>query len=178
MKDLQVLDDSYPSNTSLNRELLVQSLTTELEKHWAAKFSTFQPDTLIHLLQWAARFNDYKDVVSKSDAKIFRIVSRHWFIWVSNQLAQFSKKKPSIKYNFKFKYLVGVCQSKGFSPPIGNSNIEKTVNYFIEQSYSYLFNRFWNSTGLGFKVMAGIGLMIFLYSFICIFKVHFGKHID
>jgi hypothetical protein len=175
LQDLQALDAINPDSTHLNRELLTQSLTTELEKQWAPKFASFQPDTLIHVLHWAARFHDYKDVVSKADARVFRIVSRHWLTRASNYLAQISEKKPSFKYNFKFKYLVGVCQSKGCSPPTGNSNIEKTAGYFIEQNYSYLFNRFWNSTGLGFKIVAGSGLMVLLYSFICVFKVHFGK---
>jgi hypothetical protein len=171
--DLRTLDAIRPDSALENRELLFNALTSGLEKRWEQKFSAYQPDTLISLAQWASRFYDYQEAVDENDARVFRIVSRHWFIKLSNVLSQIAEVDASVKYSFKFRYLVAVCQTKGFSPPISNSKLEKTVVYFIDQKYSYLFHRFWNSTDWKFKAIAGLGLLILLYGLVCIFRVHF-----
>ena len=81
-------------------------------------------------------------------------------------------KIPDIKYDFKFKYLVGFCQSRQFSPPIGMSSGEKIVAYVIEGKYAYLFNRFWFGTGWMFKFLLTAALAVTAYAFFCLFKVH------
>ena len=173
---LAVLDSFRPDSLSENRELLFNALTIHLEKRWEKKFSNYQPDTLISLAHWVARFYDYQEAVDVNDAQVFRIVSRYWFVKLSNALSRFSEDDTSIKYSFKFRYIVAICQSKGFSPPISNSMLEKTLIYFMDQNYGYLFHRFWNSTDWKFKAFSGLGLLTIFYGFVCIFKVHFSKN--
>lgn len=173
-RDLQQLDLVSPDSTAPNRELLARILSTDLQKRMAGVFTTYQPDSLIQILQWADRFSHYKDA-DLPNAKVYRVVSRHWFNLVSNRLGQLADERPSIKYDFKFKYLVAFCHAKTFSPPIGNSKKEKIINYFIEKNYSYLFNRFWNSTGWLFKLAVFLVLGLQPYAWWCVFKVHFGK---
>ncbi|MFM9948946.1 MAG: hypothetical protein ACKV1O_13485 [Saprospiraceae bacterium] len=174
VRDLHLLDSINKDSTSLNREILVKALTEELENQVAGSFVGYHPDSLILLLQWAVRFNNYQEL-DKDNSKVFRVIYRHWFNFVSNKLGDYAKDNPEIKYDFKFKYLVGICHAKKFSPPIGSSMGEKIVNYFIEKNYSYLFNRFWNATGILFKVVVVLGLAFLIYAFWCVIKVHFGK---
>jgi hypothetical protein len=171
-RDLQQLDFVNPDSTSLNRELMIQLLSSDLQKRMIGVFNNYQPDSLIQILQWADKFSHYKEV-DLPNAKVYRVVSRFWFNLVSNHLGKLAEERPSIKYDFKFKYLVSYCHAKTFSPPIGYSNIEKTINYFIDKNYSYIFYRFWNSTGWLIKLAVFFGLLLQVYAFWCVFKVHF-----
>lgn len=176
VRDLHLMDSINADSIQLNREILGKALTEELEKSLVNSFVNYNPDSLILLLQWAVRFNNYQDI-DKSNSKLYRIVYRHWFNFVSNHLGIYAKGNPEIKYDFKFKYLVAVCHAKSFSPPIGNTYGEKIINHFIEKNYSYLFNRFWNATGLLFKVVVTVGLAFLFYAFWCVLKVSFRKKI-
>lgn len=175
LRDLQTLDTLNPDSTPLNRALLIEALTVELEKRVAPRLSTYQPDSLIRMLHWAGRLHDCAEVLSKPDARVFRIVSQHWINWIANRLSAYAEAESAIKYHFKFKYMVGVCQTKGFFPPLGNSNSEKVLNYFIEQRFGYLFHRFWHSTGWAFKALTGLGLALLLYAFRCLIIHHWPK---
>jgi len=175
LRDLHTLDAINPDSTPLNRALMIEALTVELEKRVAPRLNTYQPDTLIHMLHWAGRLHDCTEVLSKPDARVFRIVSQHWINWIANQLAAHAEAESALKYQFKFKYMVGICQAKGFFPPLGNSKTEKVLNYFIEKRFGYLFHRFWHSTGWAFKALAGLALALVLYAFRCLVVLHWPK---
>ncbi|MEQ1747514.1 MAG: hypothetical protein ABMA02_18940 [Saprospiraceae bacterium] len=175
LQTLKTLDTANPDSARQNRDRLILTLTEKLEQRIAPALATYHPDTLIQLLHWASRLHDCKDILASSDARVFRIVSRHWLSEISNRLGGFLEKKSSLKYGFKFKYMVGVCQSRGFFPPIGNSNLEKFVINLSEKKYGYLFHRLWNSTGWAFKLFVGAGLAVLLYAFQCMVVLHLGK---
>lgn len=159
--DLEALDSLNPTETRLNQDILAITLTEKLEEEIAESFLQFNPDSMIQLLQWANQFNIYKELDS-THGDLFEMIYFHWLNFISNKLGGYYQEDSSIKYDYKFKYLVSTCKSKQFSPPIGNTNLEKVVNYMIDKQYSYLFFRFWNNTGLLFKI--GL-LMLFTLGF-------------
>lgn len=172
--DLELMDAAN-ENVELNRDILAKTLTEVLESKVQNSLRTFNPDSLIFLLQWSARFNNYQELDEKN-AQLYRMIYRYWFNLVSNKLGQYAEENASIKYEFKFKYITAFCHSKMFSPPIGNSNGEKIINYFIEQNYAYLFNRFWHGTGIVYKIVGLCGILFLFYALWCIYKVHFGRN--
>lgn len=175
LQTLQTLDAAHPDSTRQNRDRIIYALTEKLEQRIAPALMTYHPDTLIQLVYWANRLYDCKDVLASPDARVFRIVSRHWLSGISNRLGGFSEKNSALKYGFKFRYIVGVCQSRGFFPPIGNSTLEKIIINLSEKKYGYLFHRLWHSTGWAFKTVVGIGLAVVLYAFRCMVVLHLQR---
>lgn len=173
-RDLALLDSVNAQDPALNRELILTALTTELERKIAPSVITYNPDSLILLLQWAGRFNYYKDI-DKKNARLFKITHRHWLNFIANKAGEFYDKHPAIKHDFKFKYLVAGLKAKNYTPAIGNTQDEKVVNYFIESKYMYLFNRYWNGTGFLFKLAGMLLTFIVFYGFYCILKIHVLK---
>ncbi len=149
--NLLALNKVSPNTRKENQGLLIQALTTELEVFQASRFEEFNPDSLIILLQWVDEFKAYEDM-EKEDKALYGIVYTHWMNFITNQLNKHYEDKPSRKFDFKFKYLLASCQAKRFSSSIGKSKLEKVVQYVLEEKYGYLFNRFWNSTGLVAKL--------------------------
>lgn len=171
--DLELMDKTN-GDTELNRDVMAQALTETLELRLQKSLQDFNPDSLIFLLQWAGRFNNYQELDEKN-AQLYRRVHRYWFNLVSNKMGQYAEQHSSLKYNFKFKYIVASCHSKMFSPPIGYSGSEKIINNLIEQNFAYLFNRFWYSTGIVYKLVALVIITFCFYALWCIYKVHFGR---
>ncbi len=172
--DLSVLDSCFKTSPNVGLEIYVKTLTEKLEERISPSFTHYNPDSLIALVQWAEKFDCYKDV-DEHNTRAYKIIFRHWMNFVSNHLGKYYEANSSIKYDFKFRYLTAICQSKKFSPPLGDSNTEKVVTNLIDHKWAYLFNRFWNGTGLVFKLLASVGLMVTLYGFYCIFKTHSKK---
>jgi hypothetical protein len=172
--DLSVLDSCFKSSPNVGLEIYIKALTEKLEERISPSFVQYNPDSLIALVRWTEKFDCYKDV-DELNARAYKIIYRHWMNFVSNHLGKYYEANSSIKYDFKFRYLTAICQSKKFSPPLGDSNTEKVVTNLIDQKWAYLFNRFWDGTGLVFKLLALIGLMVTLYGFFCIFKTHSKK---
>jgi hypothetical protein len=171
LKDLDSMD-KFTQDSSLNRDLFTSLLTEKLENKIENSLILYNPDSLIYLLQWADGFYHFQKVDSKNE-RFYRRVNRFWFNLISNKLGQFAETDPSIKYNVKFKYMVELCRARMFYPPIGNSNSEKVLNYFLEGKYSYLFQRLWYGTNIFFKFIILFGIGLCFYSLHCVYKVNF-----
>ncbi len=171
--DARRIGKFYKGDDISGFDIITNAMTTELERRNKNLDFKYNPDSLIRILHWAMRFNHFSDDYEIN--KFQSILKSFWFNKVSNKLSSVAKQSPRIKYDFKFRYLVSLCHSNMFSPSIGNSNFEKVIFYFIDSNYCYMFNRFWYSTGLEFKLGVALIAVFQLYSFWCVFVVHFRK---
>ena len=171
-KDLAEID-SVNHNHSESQEIISIALTKKLEDRIAHELEEFNPDSLIKILQWADRFNYYQDLDS-TNARLFSPLHSYWINFISNQLGKHSDKKPTLKYDFKFRYLLAVCQSKLNNPPIGNSHNEKIILYIIDKDWAHLFDRFWFGTTPVFKVCIAL-VIISTISGYCLLAVKIYK---
>lgn len=172
--DVSVLDSVNPNEKSLNREVISIALTKKLEERISPTFDAYNPDSLICIVQWAEKFNQYQEF-DKSNAKLYRVIYKHWINFVSNKLRDYYDTDPKHKYDFKFQFLVSICQSKNLSPPIGNTNLEKIIHNLIIKDFSYLFSKFWYDTSFIYKTLGLIFMLVTVYGYICIVKTHLKK---
>jgi hypothetical protein len=173
-KDVDAMDSVNPADKNLNREIISIALTKRLEERLQSTFNSYNPDSLIYMVQWAEKYNQYKEFDQKN-AKLYRVIYKHWIQFVANKLRDYYDQEPSRKYDFKFQFLTGICQSKNLSPPIGNTNREKIMHHLIAKEYAYLFRKFWYDTGLIYKLVGFVFLVLTCYGYYRIFKKHFGK---
>ena len=163
IQHVEELDNFYQGEDPKGVQIIIEALSKRLEKRYELRHTYYNPEGLIEILQWAISFKQYSD--DHKTNKIQRIITRYWFNYVSGKLSFFAKQKPSLKYDFKFRYLVGLCNSYKFSPSIGNSKFEKVILNFIDTNFGYMFHRFWYSTGVVFKLVVGLGVMLQLYAY-------------
>lgn len=165
--------DSVNSDYSNNRQILSIALTDSLQLRIMPSLKRYNPDSLILMLQWAEKFNHYQKF-DKTNAKLYRVIYKHWLSYTANQLGEYYNSDPKCKYDFKYNYLSAICQSKNFSVPVGNTNSEKIVFNLIHKNYAYLFSKFWYDTGYLYKLLVLLIVGITGYGYYCIFKVHFN----
>jgi len=163
--------DSVNSDYSNNRQIISIALTDSLQSRINSSFNRYNPDSLILMMQWAEKFNQYKEF-DRSNAKLYRVIYKHWLSFTANKLGEYYESNPKCKYDFKFNYLCAVCQSKNFSVPVGNTNSEKIIFNMLNKNYAYLFSKFWYDTGFIYKLLMLLIAVITGYGYYCIFKVH------
>lgn len=160
--------DSVNHDKSRNQQYVAAILTDSLQNKIKVRFNSFNPDTLNALLVWAEKMK----VLSETDADyqmFLEVVSSYWINFVSNNLSKLSEDDSSIKYKFKYKYLVSRCAQNLNQPNIKVSSTEKIINYTIEGRWGYLWDRFYNGTPIIFKILAFALGGITVFSFYCLF---------
>lgn len=160
---------------SLTQALIIETYTTKIEKYFESQLNNYNPELLISLLHWAAKMYDCQDVLRENEYRVFRVVSNYWLNQISDRLYVYHANNPSIKYRFDFKYIVAICQARGFFPPIGYSTSEKLVNYLIEQRFGYILSRLWYSTNWFFKGSFALFLTVVIYALYSFFIHAFDK---
>jgi hypothetical protein len=173
-RDLISLDSVNPDNKNQNREILSIALTNKLEERLKPSFDKYNPDSLIYLVQWAEKFNQFKDF-DRANAKLYRVIYKHWIQFVANKLRESYDREPKHKYDFKFQYLTSICQSKNLTPPIGNTAFEKVIYHLITKNYTYLFRKFWYDTGFLYKLAVVAFLSFTCYGYYLIVKRLFTR---
>ncbi len=170
IENLMTMDTLYPNDEINHQVILSTVLTQKLTERWKQSFTHYNPDSLIILIHWAEQFFHYANLDQKH-GKFHRIVYRYWFNFITTRLNQYAEDSPTIKYDYKFRYLVSLCHSKQFSPPVGNTKVEKVFYNILDSNWAYLFNRFWNSTGPSIKFLVALLSLFQAYAFWCIIKV-------
>jgi len=173
-RSLEKLNTINANQENINRSILIHAFTNKLEAKVATNFQEFNADSLIMILHWIDEFKTYEKIDTKNGA-LYGIVYEHWMGFIANRLSVYYENNPSIRFNFKFKYLQSVCQSKKFTPAVGKSNLEKVVEYTLNQEFSYLFNRLWNGTGIFIKFIFILLSSIFTYMLYCTYQYSFKK---
>jgi len=171
--DLKLMNLINP-DAKANRRILAKALTEKLEEKNKNLFNNYNPDGLIMILQWVNKLNHYKDI-DTANIKLYRIIHRYWYNYVSNKLSQYNDDNSNLKYGFKFKYLLSTCQSNNYPPDIRFSNTAKVIDNVINNKWAYLFKRFWDGTNFVFKFLLSIISVLTLYGYYCIFIVNFKK---
>jgi len=145
--DLLILKGKTKSDFESNN-ILVTALTKELyPKIWSTDL-----DTINQIMVWV-------DQLNFKDSDIEDPVSLYWYNQFSSHLSNLAKLNPNSKYEFKYRYLSQRCNEKLVLVNTGNSNFEKVILNIIDQNWSYLFNRFWFSTSVLFKIILLVGLI-------------------
>jgi hypothetical protein len=160
--------DSINQNKSRNQQFLASILTDSLNNKIHDSFNSFNADSLNSILIWAEKMK----VLSETDADyqmFFEVVSSYWMNFVSNNLSKLSEDNSSIKYKFKYKYLVSRCAQNLNQPNIKVSSTEKIINYTIEGRWGYLWDRFYNGTSIIPKILLFTLGFLTLFSFYCLF---------
>jgi hypothetical protein len=173
-KDIATLNSFNPGNIFQNQTVITLALTNKLSQKIEPGLKKYNPDSLLVILQWANRFNDYKDL-DTTNARIYNAINSFWIGFIANQLGKYSEDDPSLKYNFKFRYIAGICQSRQYQPSIGISEPEKIILYTIDSKWPYLFQKFWVGTGITFKIIAFAGIALTLYGYICVVTILIRK---
>ncbi len=139
--------DSFSGDAGTNREMLSGVLTNKLSAKWEAKYNNYNPDSLLNIVQWAEDFRAYAQIDPGNDIFYESVVS-YWLSYVTNKLAHFSQKKGSIKYSFKYKYLVARCHELKFTTPVKVSKTEKVLENLTAGKWAHLTDASWNQTSL------------------------------
>jgi len=174
--DLIMMDSVNPGNTRNNQEALSIALTTELQKRIENSYKSFNSDSLLMLIHWTERFNYYADI-DDNNSTFYKVIYMYWMEYITNKLDEYYNEEPSIKYNYRFRYLVSRCHEKNYNPGFGCTNSEKVIIYIIDSKWSYLFNRFWYGTGVLFKMGCSLLIIVLLapYIYLLIKKVRKEK---
>ena len=170
-QNLSILDSINSGNSTANQHVIAIALTDSLWSQIDQSLVNYNPDSLIILVQWAERFNHYKDY-DLGKAKLYRVVYKFWINIVANQLRTYYDNKPSHKYDFKFNYLTAICQSKNLAPPIGNTDFEKIIHNLINKNFAYLFSKFWHDTGIFYKLIVLMLGSLTVYGYYRIIRFH------
>jgi hypothetical protein len=145
--DLQTIKVKTNSDFESNN-ILVTALT---EKLYSEIWST-DLDTINQIMVWVDKLN-----FKESDIEV--PINLYWYNHFSNHLSKLAKLNPNSKYGFKYRYLAQRCNEKLVLVNTGNSNFEKVILNIIDQNWSYLFNRFWFSSTVLFKIILLLGII-------------------
>jgi len=170
-RDVNILNSISTKDTLSNLELFYIALSDTLKNKQSSKFNAYNPDSLYSVIQWAEKYN-YYSLIDKKNEILYKAIYDYWINIISNKLEDYYKENNALKYDYKFKYLITKCAEKGYSSSIGSTNFEKILINIGENKWSYLLNRFWNGTGLFFKLPLFLFLLITLYGYYCIIRVH------
>ncbi len=160
--------DSLNQDKSSNQQFLASVLTDSLQNKLKHSFNLYNPDSLNAILFWAGKMKAYSEV-DPDYQLFFDVVSSYWINFVSNNLSKLTEDNSSLKYKFKFKYLVSVCAQNLNQPNIKVSNTEKIINYTIEGRWWYLWDRFIGGTSIIFKIVVFLFGSLIIFSFYCLF---------
>jgi hypothetical protein len=170
-KDLKQLD-SATHDRMLSQKILSDALTSKLSARISSQFVKYAPDSLIYLMQWAEKFQFYADADDENSI-LYRSIFYHWFSFIGDKLTEYSKEKPSIKYDFKFKYLLARCNEKKVSPSVKITSFEKVIDNVVQSKWGHLFDASWNQASWLQKVGVLLLAFLFLYGIYCIIYKHF-----
>ena len=154
--DLAVLD-SVTGDPDMNRRTLSNALTRELGERERRNLTSYQPDSLLRLIQWAEQFGYYSQYDANSDL-FYESVYQYWFDLVANHLTEYSNRQPVLRHDFKFKYLVARCYEKKFATAVKITDFEKFVDNILYSHWGHLINATWTQASWSLK---GLGLLFF-----------------
>lgn len=164
---LNELDSMFPWNKDVNPQKLSVALTQSLLNRDSLLYAEFNPDALLAIVQWAERFHFYADL-DPGRSIFFNVVFDYWMNYVANKLSNYPKNNYSVKFGYRYRYLVSRCEEKGYSITIPISNIDKLVFHFSELRFPHIFNRFMGSP-FWIKVLLGFLLLFTLFAYAILF---------
>jgi hypothetical protein len=156
--DLLVMD-SLNADQGENRKTLSNALTQVLASRERVSLQTWQPDSLLRLIQWSEQFRYYAQYDGNSDL-FYQSVYQYWFDLVTGRLSALSRDKPSLKYDFKFKYLVTRCYEQRFATSLKITSYEKAFDNVLYSNWGHLINAGWTQSSTMIKVLLFLFLLL------------------
>ncbi len=163
------MDSVNPGNPSANQEILSIAFTEKMLQRVQPSLSHYNPDTLLHIIQWAEKFNDYA-AVDAPRADLYQVIYDFWLNTAGNNLRDFYTQNPRIKFNYKFRYLADRLREKQFIIPVKGTDTEKVIQQLIAKNWTYLFNKFWHSTGLVYKAVVFFIVLLVLLPYLILIR--------
>lgn len=178
-KDLQLLDSLYRGEKMHVRMILSNALTDSLKQVIGPGFNQYQPDSLIRLMQWVQPFRYYAAALAPEDSLLYVSVHDYWMDFVSNRMAEYTRKESGLKFDFKFRFLQAKCSENNVSVPVKVSYIEKVIYNIIINDWVHLFQASWNQASVLQIIFAilflGITILSYALFFIKILNRFFRK---
>jgi len=172
--DLNCLDSKFSFDSSMNRQVLSEALTSKLEKRVVAYFSGYQPDSLIVIIQWAEKYRNYAELEPQNEL-FYKSIYDYWMGKVASTVTAYASEIPSRKYNFKFKYLLNRCVEQRYSPGTKVTSGEKAFNNLIYNNWGHLINASWNQTSVLQKIVFFTFFVFTLIGYLLLGKLFFRK---
>jgi hypothetical protein len=174
--DLAVIDKYYPSDSSISRQIISEALTNKYTGKTEINFQTYNPDSLLLMLQWAERFKYYSEAsININDSLLFSSIHSYWLSFLSNKLSAYSKQNSKINHQFKFEYLAARLQEQNFPVPTTKTKVEKVTANLINSDWGHLLNASYNQASWKQVLILLLLFFIFLYGIYCIINKHFFK---
>lgn len=137
--------DSINSDSNFNRRALSNALTQELLQRKDNTKKSYQPDSLLAIIQWAEQFR-YFAAFDSTNQLLYLSIYGFWLDYVSGKLASFSKEKPSLRHDFKFRYLITRCRENNYHIPVKVTSFEKFIDNILYSNWGHLFHATWNQS--------------------------------
>ena len=173
-QDIHTLDSVNHKDSSLNRKIISIALNKRLEQKTGANYTHYHADSVIKLLQWAEKFNAYAEVDPDNET-LYGSIYNHWMNFIANKLTDYSNENKSIKYDFKFRYVLAQCMANQFNTSIHYSSTEKVIMDAQAGKWGYLYGRIWLLTPWYGKALAFLFLFITLYGYYSIIRLQIIK---
>jgi hypothetical protein len=164
--------DSVNDNQRSNRITLSHALTKGRAELINKKYTEFQPDSLLILMQWAEQFDYYAQFDADNDV-FYRSVYTYWFNFVTSKLEEYSKENPSLKYDFRFKYLANRCKEKKFNAALEVPSTEKVWENLLYNKWGHLWEASWNQSSWLQKIAVMLILSCTFFGFLSFAKLLF-----
>ena len=163
-KDINIIDSIYKNYYSITLPLFYGALADTLIGNNKSQLKKYNPIYLIDKLGWLERLNYYEECSPKKKY-LYTGIHEKWMQTILNNLEIYLEEDEKLKYTSKFKLIVSICRLKGKILPIKLNSMEKISDYLVQGRYSYIWMRFWENTGILFKIIVFISTFFAIYSF-------------
>jgi len=169
LADLKELDSLYPESKLQNKKLILNAMTDSLSEIEQSIFSSYQPDQLILLLQWVEQFKYYPLIDNENDV-LYASIRDFWMNKMADSLVAYSQNSPSIKYDFKFRFIKAKFSESGFDFGPKVTSFEKVLYNVIDSNWSHLLDASWSQATAFQKVLFLLIASSFVYAYFLLFK--------
>jgi len=143
--------DSITTDKNFNRRTLSIAITRELLHRMTNNNATYQPDSLLAIIQWAEQF-EYFAAFDPANHLFYRSIFGFWLDYVAEKLSGFSEHQPALRHNFKFRYLVTRCKEKNYTISIKVTSSEKFIDNLLYSNWGHLVHATWNESTWALKL--------------------------
>lgn len=166
--------DTLTKDESLSIQILYSVLSDSLLKRDSSIFAHYNLDNLIRQMQWVEKLQCYAELDSKHRA-FLNPIYEFWMQNISDKLQSYSKDTTSIRYAFKYKFLVAKCNERKFNVGVKETSSEKVIGNLVRSDWGHLLDASWNQSTKLMKFIFIFFILIFFYGIYCITQKHFLK---
>jgi hypothetical protein len=168
-QDLKELDSLFPGIPSQDKQqLLSVVLTDSLMSRIRGHYDTYQPDSLLLLMDWVESFRHYANAQAEY-AFLYNVIYGYWGSFISNQLSAYTRANSKLKYDFRFKILESRCAFNRLTVAPKVTSIEKVIYNILGSHWSHLFDASWNQSSLIQKILFSILFLLTIVAYGCLF---------